>query len=306
MKCWPTILHSLEAHGTAAMVTVAHVEGSTPREAGARMIVTPDGYLGTIGGGTLEWKAMATAQKALGRPVGAAVTRHALGPDLGQCCGGRVTLVTEVFDASSLPQVRQWASREGEGPFEIAGRIPGLALVEHFGDLRRTLFLFGAGHVGRALVLALAPLPFALRWSDPRPNAFPRYVPETVTLHAGPAPEAILADAPAHSLAFVMSHSHALDLAITDAALRNPAIAHVGLIGSASKRARFEKRLLEAGVDAARVKALICPIGMGGITSKEPAAIAAATAAQCLMLHEALLAAAPAEPVLPSSKWGSP
>jgi xanthine dehydrogenase accessory factor len=260
------------------MVTIARVEGSSPREEGACMIVTPEGFHGTIGGGTLEWKAMAAAQKVLGQPSGRSSAQYSLGPDLGQCCGGRVTLLTETFDASSLPQLEELAERESKGAF----------------DHRRKLYLFGAGHVGRALVMALAPLPFDVQWIDPRPNAFPRFVPGNATLLSPEIPESVLGDAPEGSLAFVMSHSHALDLVITDAALRNSNIAHVGLIGSVTKRARFEKRLREAGVDESRVQGLICPIGIGGIASKEPAAIAAATAAQCLVLHEALAAAASA------------
>jgi xanthine dehydrogenase accessory factor len=276
MKTWVPILKSVEKHGTAVVVTVARVEGSSPREEGACMIVTPEGFHGTIGGGTLEWKAMAVAQKAFGRPAGTSSTQYSLGPDLGQCCGGRVTLLTETFDASSLPRLVAMAEREEKGAF----------------DHRRKLYLFGAGHVGRALVMALAPLPFAVRWIDPRPNAFPRFAPENVTLLSPEMPERVLGDAPEGSLVFAMSHSHALDLRITDAALRNSNIAHAGLIGSATKRARFEKRLREAGVDETRIQGLICPIGIGGIASKEPAAIAVATAAQCLVLHEALLAAA--------------
>lgn len=272
MKTWRTILKSVRENGVAALVTLARVEGSSPREEGARMIVTLRGFHGTIGGGTLEWKAMAAAQKALGRPAGKSSAHYSLGPDLGQCCGGRVTLVTEIFDASSLPQLEELAERESKGAFER----------------RRKLYLFGAGHVGRALVMALAPLPFAVTWVDSRPNAFPRFAPENVTLLSPEMPEGVLSDAPEGSLALVMSHSHALDLAITDAALRNPMIAHVGLIGSLSKRARFERRLREAGVDEGRIKGLICPIGIGGIASKEPSAIAAATAVQCLVLHEAL------------------
>lgn len=276
MKTWSAILKSVADHGTAVLVTLTRAEGSSPREEGACMIVTPAGFHGTIGGGALEWKAMAAAQKALGRVAGVATAQYSLGPDLGQCCGGRVTLVTETFDASSLPKLAELAERESRGAF----------------DHRRKLYLFGAGHVGRALVMALAPLPFDVTWIDGRADAFPRFVPDNVTLLSPSAPEAALAAAPQGSLAFVMSHSHALDLAITDAALRNSMIAHVGLIGSLSKRVRFEKRLRQAGVDDGRIKGLICPIGMGGIASKEPAAIAAATAVQCLVLHEALLAAA--------------
>ena len=138
-------------------------------------------------------------------------------------------------------------------------------------------------------MLALAPLPFVVDWADPRPEAFPGAVPQNVTVHHGD-PLAVIASAPEGALAFIMSHSHALDLAIADAALRNPAIAHVGLIGSATKRARFERRLKEAGVGEARIAGMICPIGIGGIRSKLPAAIAISIAAQIVSLDEALSA----------------
>jgi xanthine dehydrogenase accessory factor len=269
MKTWALIEAAIARHGTCALVTVVSSEGSAPRDAGARMVVTPEGFHGTIGGGTLEWRALAAAQAMLGK--GAVIKRstHALGPDLGQCCGGRVTLEMKAFDRSSLAEIAALKNDEPEQPL-------------------RHVYLFGAGHVGKALVLSLAPLPFQVHWIDPRPNAFPGAVPQNVTCIASEEPESILRNAPHGSLAFVMSHSHALDLAICDVAMRNMNVARTGLICSATKRARFEKRLLEGGVPEPRVKALICPIGVGGIRSKEPAAISLATAAQMLSLHEEL------------------
>jgi xanthine dehydrogenase accessory factor len=291
MKVWGLIQRTIEAQGSCALVSVASTQGSAPRDAGAHMIVTGHGYHGTIGGGTLEWRAIAVAQAMLAKGAAARLTSMALGPDLGQCCGGRVSLLTEAFDASGLATVRELAAREEEGPFTLVRHNVKLS----FGEERRRIYLFGAGHVGRALVLALAPLPFDVRWIDPRPEAFPRAVPQNATVHAAADPVAELAGAPDGSLAFVMSHSHALDLAIVDSALRNPCLAHVGLIGSATKRARFDRRLREAGVDPARIAALICPIGIAGIRSKAPAAIAAATTAQILALDEALRLATAAE-----------
>ena len=280
MKVWALILKAVETHGRCALVSVISAQGSVPRDAGAHMVVTPQGFHGSIGGGTLEWHAIAAAQAMLGRGPAVKMSTHSLGPDLGQCCGGRVNLATELFDTLSLEAVRGLAAREAQGPFAITRNN----VVLSFGEDRRCIYLFGAGHVGRALVLALAPLLFDVSWIDPRPDAFPRAVPPNVRLAA----RAELAEAPEGSLVFIMTHSHALDLAIADAALRNPSVAHVGLIGSATKRARFGKRLREAGVAAARVAGLICPIGIPGIRSKEPAVIAAATAAQIVMLDEAL------------------
>ncbi len=136
------------------------------------------------------------------------------------------------------------------------------------------IHLWGAGHVGRALVMALAPLPFQISWWDARTNAFPSIVPQNVTCRTG-NPNEMEDDA----FVLVMSHSHALDFEIVDYALRNPAFSFVGLIGSQTKRARFIKRLREAGVDATR---LTCPIGVSSLKSKLPAAIAASVVVQML------------------------
>ena len=313
---WPRVLAGLDSHDRVAMVTVAATRGSAPREAGARMIIHPDGgFAGTIGGGTLEWRAIAAAQAALASPNGlkAELRRYALGPELGQCCGGSVDLVVEVFGAERRAEIAVLAEREVEGRFATTGVIDGdgikrqivadktlpagtaaLAgdvLSEAFGDDRRPLILFGAGHVGRALVMALAPLPFAVTWVDPRPDAFPSYVPGNVTLRQMSHPAAALADVPDGAFVAIMSHSHPLDLALVHAALSDTRFPYVGLIGSATKRVRFEKRLAEAGVAPARIAELVCPIGIGGVRSKLPAVIAAATAAELLIRDEALRAA---------------
>lgn len=312
---WSRVMAGLDAHGSVAMVTVAATRGSAPREAGARLIVHPDGsFTGTIGGGTLEWKAIAVAQAALANPSTprAEVRKYALGPELGQCCGGNVDLIVEVIAADRRAEVADLAAREAEGRLVTQGTVTaaGVArsvgggvdlasgsaafahnvLTEAFGDDRRPFVLFGAGHVGRALVLALAPLPFAVTWVDPRPDAFPSHVPGNVTLRQLTEPAVALAAMPAGSFVAIMSHSHPLDLALTHAALSDDRFAYVGLIGSKSKRARFEKRLAEAGVAPARIAELTCPIGVGGIRSKEPAVIAAATATELLIRDEALRA----------------
>jgi xanthine dehydrogenase accessory factor len=161
-------------------------------------------------------------------------------------------------------------------------------LIESFGETQRPLYLYGAGHVGRALVLALAPLPFAIRWIDPRPDSFPAALPANVTPVEARDPLAELDAAPRDTFLLVMTHSHALDLAIVDKALRDDRFPYVGLIGSASKRARFLSRLRQAGVPDAGFAAFKCPIGVAGITSKEPAIIAAATVAELLERDEML------------------
>lgn len=313
MTVWARLRDMIEAAGSAAMVTVVATRGSTPREAGARLIVGPDGrFSGTIGGGTLEWKAIALAQALFADPRRPAseLRRFSLGPELGQCCGGDVQILIERFDRADGTTVADFAEREAAGPFvteadiadgvRIVRRIvdgslaPGTAalsagrLTEGFGDERRPLFLFGAGHVGRALTLALAPLPFSVTWIDPRRDAFPAHQPQNVKALRHDDPAAALGGAPDGAFILVMTHSHQLDLAIVLAALADGRFPYVGLIGSKSKRARFEKRLAEAGVPADRIAGLVCPIGVEGVSSKHPAVIAAATVAELLVVDEAL------------------
>jgi xanthine dehydrogenase accessory factor len=268
MNCATILKNAVHKNGPCAFVRVLNTKGSTPRGTDAWMIVTNHGFHGSIGGGTLEWKVMAEAQAMLRKKEKKRLLNIVLGPDLGQCCGGRMQIEIAIHDETSVQQ------------------------IDDRTEAARQIYLFGAGHVGRALVLALAPLPFDVQWIDPRPNAFPALTPANVTMIQPEDPVTVVTDAPPGALAFVMTHSHALDLAIIDAALRNRNFEYVGLIGSATKRARFENRLSEATVDAARIAALICPIGVGGITSKHPAAIAAAVAAQILQLDSQLSARA--------------
>ena len=258
---WPKVLALLKSQTDCVLVTVTKAEGSTPREVGAQMVVSAHGFHGTIGGGTLEWLAMAEAQAMLGKGKAIRTLTKSLGPDLGQCCGGRMTLQLENFNAAELMDVEQRTS----------------ATVEH-----THLNLWGAGHVGRALVMALAPLPFKITWWDVRDNAFPSAVPENTTCRLGQ---------PQHmepGLVLVMTHSHALDFDIVDHALRQPDFPHVGLIGSDTKAARFRKRLVEAGHTADALSRLTCPIGSKSIHSKLPAAIAATVAVQLLQWQEML------------------
>jgi xanthine dehydrogenase accessory factor len=323
MLVWQRLRDALDRHGKVAMATIVETFGSSPREAGARVVVMPDGtFFGTIGGGTLEWRVIAELQGALGRPRGASCERRsvALGPELGQCCGGRVDLALEVFDASSREAVAMLAEAERNGPFRttasegrggpLVRRIDaggdvaiggaarhGAVIEEGFGDDRRPLYLFGAGHVGRAVVLALAPLPFAVDWIDPRPDAFPAHVPGNVRCIRADDVPATLAAAVDGSFVLVMTHSHALDLAVVLAALSAGRFPYVGLIGSATKRARFTRQLRDAGLSAEQIAALVSPIGVPGIRSKLPAAIAASVASDLLIRDEALRAAASAEPV---------
>jgi xanthine dehydrogenase accessory factor len=322
MIVWRRLAAIVAEHGAAALVTIHEARGSVPREAGARMIVRPDGaFHGTIGGGGLEWAMLREARQALAQGRGRArFVGQALGPDLGQCCGGWVSVLVETFDRRDLGDLEALAGAEGEGAFAVDcmmeedGRVvrvlpsspngesrpvpPTPALPheggegrlswrEAYGDRPTPVLLFGAGHVGRALVLALAPLPFAVRWVDSREDAFPAHIPANATPVRMPDPEADIARAPADSLVLIMTHDHALDLAITAAALRRD-FPFVGLIGSGTKRARFERRLRELGLAEERIRALVSPIGIAGIHGKEPAVIATSVAAQLLAERERL------------------
>lgn len=306
-RTWTTVERLIRTQGAAALVTVVATRGSTPREAGARMVVAPDGAIsGSIGGGSLEWLALEEARRMLAaQPAGATLRRDvALGPDLGQCCGGRAGIAIESFGPADLERVGRFALLEASGGFaartrfgdtarpterRVIGDAPAGAregdMVEVFEDARRPVLLFGAGHVGRALVMALAPLPFAVTWVDPREDAFPALVPENVTAVREASPARMAAAAPADAMVVVMTHSHALDLDICRAALGREAFAYVGLIGSATKRARFVSQLRAAGLTDEALDRLRCPIGVAGITGKEPAVIAAAVAAELLIVR---------------------
>ena len=322
MDTWATIGKALRAERRCALVSIVDAKGSAPREAGARMVVLEDGsFAGTIGGGTLEWQAIGRARAALAKgeaggdapPVDLA--RMALGPDLGQCCGGSVRILLEVFTPERAADVQALADAEKAGYFVTEGRIgeqcvertiltrdlPGGEdsllgadgrLLERFGTQKQVLALIGAGHVGRALIVALAPLDFSVVWIDPRKDAFPSIVPGDVRVVVSAAPAAELDAVPDGAFVLVMSHSHALDFDVVLAALRARRFGYVGLIGSATKKARFISRMRQAGLGDDDIARLVCPIGIDGVTSKQPAAIAASVVADLLRRRDAMALAA--------------
>ena len=264
---WLPILADLRArHVPCVLITVAETRGSAPREAGAKMIATADGQFGTIGGGNLEAEAVRQARERLaGAGVGNRLARFPLGPALAQCCGGVVTVLLEPF----LPP-------------------------------RRKLLLFGAGHVGKAVVETLNGLPVPIRWIDPRAEQFPAQIPEGVEKVHTAAPAAELRDTDEDTHILVITHSHELDYELVEAALRRNRFAYLGLIGSASKRRRFEKRLRVAGITDETIARLTCPIGIEGITGKHPKEIAIAVAAELLRLGLTRAEAAHVDVVEPS------
>jgi xanthine dehydrogenase accessory factor len=247
----------------AVLVTVVATKGSVPRGPGTWMVVFAQGELGTIGGGHLEFQALAHARLILsGQPVQNHLSQ-VLGPSLGQCCGGAVDLSIEPVSAADLPRLRaQWVPQ------------------------RSPLALFGGGHVGKALVQTLASLPFAVRWIDSRDEIFPDDVPDGVDCeHSNPV-QAAVADLAPGSRVLIMSFSHAEDLDIVIACLKRQReqgdLPFVGLIGSQTKWATFRHRLEDRGFSADEIAHITCPIGVPGITGKEPEVIAVAVAAQLL------------------------
>lgn len=277
MKFLAQLSRAVAEEGSAAIVTVTRAEGSTPRDQGAWMIVRPSGgFHGTIGGGALEWSLLheAIARLSAGER-GAQDFSRVLGPDLGQCCGGRVRGRIAFVTREDIGKLRQDPSKDmnvlASLTFDIEEEPP------------VTLYLFGAGHVGKALTLALAPLPFTIRWIDPRADIFPQATPANVTPVVALSPADELANAPDGAFILIMTHSHALDLEITISALRQDRFAFVGLIGSGSKRARFTSQMAARGIDEAAIARLVCPIGVPGLPGKAPPIIAASVAAQLLI-----------------------
>lgn len=323
MSFWlDTLADWLTAGETAMLVTVAELKGSGPREAGARMLVSEGQLAGTIGGGELEWRAIAAARDLLTRGGEGRVLTNALGPDLGQCCGGLVTLALEPFAPSDLA----WVQRLIDAADTPAGAGRTLAIsatgavtrdvvpaptrafsAEVLGEsvwfseriLRDAtpLWLFGAGHVGRALVRALSPLPFEVTWIDGRLDAFADGVCTNARRLNLAMPELVVEEAPPNAWYLVMTHSHTLDEDICNAIMARGDFGYLGLIGSATKHARFAKRLLARGCAPEAVARLHGPIGLPDLGGKSPAIIAASVAADLLLRREAAGRSAQPEPL---------
>ena len=326
MSHWiQALLSRLEGSDAGAVrVSVAAVRGSAPREAGAWMLVGRDWQDGTIGGGHLELLATRIAREMLAEATATRLDLFSLGATLGQCCGGAVELWFERFTAEDQDFLGQVAgtdllertpilataleTAEGarhrllsvdEARLEGADlgsesalllRGSNVTLFERLDSDATPLWLFGAGHVGRALVNILATLPFEVTWIDSRDDVFEAALPANVRTLLSPEPADELASMPAHALALVMTHSHDQDFAICQALLNRGAFRWAGLIGSGPKARRFAQRLTRRGFSAAQIERIVTPIGIGAIRSKDPAAIAVSVAAQLLQVREAMQA----------------
>lgn len=308
---WLVALSTQLATGDdVVLVTVARTQGSAPREAGTSMLVGSATTALTIGGGHLEWQATAHARRLLSsdtrRPE---MIRYNLGARLGQCCGGVVWLLYECIPATTLPQWldRRNAVERGESLQRhlthssttstwTRSQVHGTTLqggpeqwefVQDIAAAAFPVYLFGAGHVAQALARQLLPLGATLTWIDSRDEAFAGIDTAGAQTLVTDTPECEVANAPPGTFFVIMTHSHTLDYALCEAVYGRHDFAYFGLIGSATKRASFEHRLLDRGLARERLEELTCPIGIAGIVSKLPAAIALAVATELFMRHTA-------------------
>ena len=316
MNEWLDELSDISAAGErAVLVTIARIRGSAPRETGAKMIVTEAETVGTIGGGQLEYQCTRIAAGMLHDEEGASIQAFSLGSEMGQCCGGVVDVLFEpvcqslphwltelrALHGQRLPAVlvteigtgERYGKRVASGPEadtmlgeERDARIVDGRFYEPIVASDMNIAVFGAGHVGSAVVSALSALDCNIRWIDNRRNIF-RRVPVNVRAIETESPPLEVAAMPPRSSYLVMTHSHALDFEICDRVLRRGDALYCGLIGSITKRRRFEKRLRQQGTPQAIVDKLVCPIGVEGIHGKKPAEIAVAAAAEVLQVYGA-------------------
>jgi xanthine dehydrogenase accessory factor len=263
----------------SVLIQIERFEGSSPREVGAWMLVSAKQVLGSVGGGHLEFDAIAKAQHMLRDSSQEKLThpvqthRYALGPTLGQCCGGVVWLKMEYFDASDTPKIianyRDFIPARQQNSLKIA--------------------LFGGGHVGKAIVQVVGRLPAQVHWIDSRDEIFPAQLPSNVqTEHSSPV-QAAVADLVAQSHVLIMSFSHAEDLEVLASCLKRQRergdLPYIGLIGSKTKWANFRHRLAERGFTEQELSYVTNPIGLPSIAGKEPEVIALSVSAQLMGLR---------------------
>ncbi|HPE26915.1 xanthine dehydrogenase accessory protein XdhC [Albidovulum sp.] len=301
-----SLSRAIAARGPVIRVVVADVAGSAPREAGTAMLVWAGGQDGTIGGGALEYEAAALARAMLAAGRTARLDRMPLGPALNQCCGGAVTILSERWDEDRLAGIagqdivaRPLPGTGGEMPMAVArilkrARGEGFApsarivqgwFVEPVAKAARDLWIWGAGHVGRAIVDVMRPLPgFRLTWADTEASRFPP-LPEGVAQRIATNPADLVPEAPEGADHLVLTFSHALDLDLCHRLLTH-GFGSLGLIGSETKWARFRSRLAALGHAPDRVADIRCPIGDPRL-GKEPQAIAIGVAAELMTMKTA-------------------
>ncbi|KQB55317.1 molybdenum cofactor sulfurylase [Pseudomonas endophytica] len=266
MNKWMNALLDLQQQGEpSVLVTIIEEQGSTPRNAGSKMVISAHQIFDTIGGGHLEYKAMEIARKMLtDQTQGPRMQRFSLGASLGQCCGGVAVL-----------------------------------LFEPMGQVQAQIAVFGAGHVARALVPLLASLPCRVRWIDSREQEFPSLIPAGVRKIVSEDPVEEIDALPAGCYCLVMTHNHALDLELSAALLKRNDFTYFGLIGSKTKRVKFEHRLHERGISAGHLQRMRCPMGLNEVKGKLPIEIAISIAGEVIATYNAQFGQPPtcAEPI---------
>lgn len=253
MKGWIEAARQFEDSGRPyVMITVLGSRGSTPRDSGTKMLVGENGTFCTIGGGHLEYKAIEMAQEMLGKPEGEQRIEHfPLGAKLGQCCGGSATLLFESFPGSQV-----------------------------------NIMLFGAGHVGKALVAVLGQLPCRVQWVDSREEQFPQQLPDNVSAVLSESPAMEVDSMPAGSYYIVMTHNHPLDFAITEAVVKRGDARYVGLIGSDTKWKRFQMRFEHRDYQPQDFSAVRCPVGLSQVPGKLPMEVAVSIAGEIIAEYQ--------------------
>ncbi|MEG3133780.1 xanthine dehydrogenase accessory protein XdhC [Rouxiella sp. T17] len=249
---WIIQLGQLQARReSCVLMTLIEHQGSTPRNSGCKMLVTSTGQYFTLGGGNLEFQAIAIAREMLTSFANESrVERFNLGARLGQCCGGVATVLFE-------------------------------PLCQH----QPHVVVYGAGHVGRALVAILATLPCQITWVDARASEFPPHVDPQINCIVDEEPEATVEQMPVSSYFMVLTHDHQLDLALSEKILKRDDFSYFGLIGSETKRKRFDYRLAGKGISEQTLAKMRCPVGLPDVKGKLPAEIAVAIAGEFIAAY---------------------
>lgn len=253
----------LDQETPSVLVEIVSTKGSTPREAGAFMLVSEKAITGTIGGGNLEHEAIGHARAMLAGTAAAEEVETVLGPETGQCCGGRVITRFRMADAGTLEDLKQRLASEK--------------------DLWPDVYLYGAGHVGQALALALKPLPFRVTVIETRAEEL-ESLDASIHRLLTPMPEATIGQIRPGGAAVILTHDHALDFLIAEQALKREDLGYVGMIGSKTKRGVFAALLRDHGDDGSLLDRLVLPIGGAEVADKRPAVIAALAAAELVRL----------------------
>jgi len=285
-----SLTQAVADHGQVARVLIAEHKGSSPRGAGTSMLVWEGGFTGTIGGGALEYRAVENAKKYLQSKASTPVERIPLGPNLGQCCGGSVTLVTECFSQENLPPaeiifarpikpdtpeplwVKRVLANTRNGAETPDTHLQDGWLIEPVTQPHQPMWIYGAGHVGRAIIDTLQGLPYDITWIDTDASRFPAHIPDHVTRLIAQSPALVTKHAPHDAQHYILTYSHALDLELCHAILGH-SFKSLGLIGSKTKHARFISKLRNLGHSETQIARIICPIGDPSL-GKEPKAIA--------------------------------